>query len=79
MNLLTENQKKFLLTFFKDETYPGWDNIANALLDTGGCIVAGKECIWKGGIGNFIKTSEAKNTVGCLLYKFDLSYFLSSE
>lgn len=32
-----------------------------------------------GGIGNFIETKEVENSFGCLLYEFDLEYFLSSE
>lgn len=80
MRTLTENQKEFLMNyFFKHENYPGWINIVTKLLETGKCIVPGTHCIWKGGIGNFIKTKEAENAVGCLLYEFDLEYFLTSE
>lgn len=79
MRILTENQKNFLLNyFFENDKYPGWKSIATTLLETGKCIVAGETCIWRGGIGNFIKTSPAKGTVGCSLYKFDLEYFLTS-
>lgn len=77
---LTTKQKEFLLdTFFKIEKYPGSISIATKLLDTGECIVAGYARIWIGGIGNFINTEIAENAVGCSLYTFDLSYFLSSE
>jgi hypothetical protein len=77
---LTDYQKEFLLEyFFLNEKYAGWKNIASTLIEAGTCIVAGNECIWKGGIGNFIKIEEAKHTVGCVLYIFDLEYFLSSE
>ena len=80
MKTLTENQKNFLLEyFFKTENYAGWKNIATMLLDTGSCIVAGKKCIWHGGIGNFIKTKDAENVIDCLSYEFNLEYFLSSE
>lgn len=80
MRTLTENQKNFLLNyFFKNEEFAGWKNIATLLLDKGSCIVAGKRCIWCGGIGNFIKTKNAENAIDCLLYEFDLEYFLSSE
>lgn len=80
MKALTEHQKNFLLlNFFRNEKYAGWKNIATTLLETGECIVAGTECIWVGGIGNFIKTQPAKGTVGCTLYKFDLDYFFTSE
>ena len=80
MKTLSDYQKKFFLNyFFKNEKYAGWKNIATKLLETGQCIVAGKECIWLGGIGNFIKTEDAKDAVDCLLYTVDLKYFLTSE
>ncbi len=80
MKTLTENQINFLLEyFFKAEEFASWKNIATKLLNTGSCIVAGKDCIWIGGIGNFIKTKNAENLIDCLLYEFDLEYFLSSE
>lgn len=76
---LTENQKEFLLNyFFKNEQFAGWRNIATTLLEDGSCIVAGESCIWQGGIGNFITSKEAENTYNCVVYSFDLSYFLSS-
>lgn len=72
--------KKLLLKFFeKHNNYPGWKNIAEKLIETGECIVAGNDCIWHSGIGNFIKTETAENFVDCLLYKFDLEYFKTSE
>ena len=77
---LTDNQLGFILdNFFKNEKYPGWKNIALKLLLEERCIVAGTECIWIGGIGNFIKTQEEPNLFGCSLYTFDLEYFISSE
>lgn len=80
MNELTRFQESFIIdSFFKNEQYAGWKNIANSLLQTGSCIVPGSSCIWCGGIGNFIKTTEAKNAIDCLLYEFDLDYFMSSE
>lgn len=80
MRQLTQIQKEFLLDyFFKDERFAGWKNIATKLLEKGRCIVAGTDCIWNGGIGNFIKLSLAENTYGCLLYEFDLDNFLSSK
>lgn len=76
---LTDNQAGFLLDyFFKNEEFAGWANIATKLLTKGNCIVAGKKCIWKGGIGNFIQTEEA-DFIDCIQYTFDLEYFLSSE
>jgi hypothetical protein len=80
MRKLTENQKKFLRKqFFEISGYENWVTIANNLLDNGSCIVAGSECIWKGGIGNFINTKPVENAVGCLLYEFKLETFLSSN
>ena len=75
---LTEKQLQFLLTFFKNEQYPGWQNIATCLLTEGECIVAGTDCIWHGGVGNYIKVENMPNLYGCVLYKFDLYMFLSS-
>ncbi len=71
--------KKLLLTFFENEKYPGWKNIAEKLIETGKCIVAGDECIWKGAIGHFIHTTKAEGAIGCSLYTFDLEYFKTSE
>jgi hypothetical protein len=80
MKQLTEYQINFLLEyFFKNEKYPGWKNIATALINTGSCVVAGTGCLWKGGIGNFIKTNNHGGLIDCTLYEFDLEYFLSSE
>lgn len=76
---LTENQESFLLSFFKNDEYVGWKNIAKQLLRKGSCIVAGEKNIWVGGIGNFIKTKNADNLVDCLQYEFDLNNFLTSE
>ena len=80
MKVLSEYQKKFLLDyFFENEKYAGWRNIAMDLIETGECIVPGPKCIWIGNIGNFINTEVAKGAVDCLLYKFDLESFLTSE
>lgn len=79
MRILSNYQKNFLLDFFENEKYAGWKGIATNLLETGECIVAGKDCIWVGGIGNFIKTEDAKGAINCTLYKFDLERFLDSE
>ena len=77
---LTEHQRNFLLhTFFENEQFAGWKNIANNLMNKGECIVGGTEPIWKGGIGNHIETSTTESYVECLLYKFNLEEFLSSE
>lgn len=77
--ILTENQKEFLLKyFFENEEFAGWKNIATKLLETGECIVAGNSCIWKGAIGLFIDTEIAEGLFGCVKYKFDLEFFLTS-
>lgn len=80
MTTLTNYQKDFLLQyFFKDERYAGWYNIAYALITNGECIVAGDECIWKGGIGNFIECIPHPDAYKCSIYKFDLYSFLKSN
>jgi len=78
MKVLTEVQKVFLLTFFENEKYCGWGNIARSLLESGECVVPGDKCIWVGGIGNFIKTETVEHFHGCLKYVFDLEYFMTS-
>lgn len=77
---MTQNQKEFLLKFFINENFAGWRNIATSLIENGYCIVAGSECIWKGGIGNFITTNESpKEYVDCIKYNFNLTEFLKCE
>lgn len=77
---LNEVQKEFILdTFFKNDDYFGWNNIATLLIEKGKCVVAGTECIWDGGIGNFIKTETSNDYIDCLIYKFDLEEFLHSN
>jgi hypothetical protein len=79
MKPLTDYQKRFILDyFFKNENYAGWANIADKLLETGQCIVAGEERIWKGGVGNFIDVVAHDGSVGCSLYVFRRDDFLSS-
>jgi hypothetical protein len=81
MRKLSESQKEFLLKWFFENDlhhYPGWKAIAEKLLETGKCIVAGNTCIWIGGIGNFINTKETNEAVGCLVYEFDIDYFFTS-
>jgi hypothetical protein len=83
MNNLTEHQRNFILeTFFKNEQYVGWKNIANKLLEIGKCIIPGdiNTRLWVGGIGNFISIKETSDEfVGCIEYHFDLKEFLTSE
>lgn len=76
---LTERQVEFLYdTFFKGPSLPGAPAMARRLLSTGSCIVAGDGRIWSGGVGNFIKTENATEAVGCTMLRFDLPVFLSS-
>lgn len=79
MKELTYTQKTFIKdNFFFSEKYAGWHNIADSLLTTGSCVVAGDSCIWQGGIGNYITTSEASEFIDCIKYEFNLEQFLSS-
>lgn len=75
---LTENQKEFLLTFFKLDNYAGWRHIATKLIDFGTCVVAGTDCIWNGCIGDFVTVSKAEGYFTCLRYNFNLIEFMSS-
>ena len=77
---LTESQIKFILsTFFELDNYPGSKSIGEKLINNGSCIVVGNECIWKGGVGNFIQTKKTTDAIGCIEYNFDLDTFLSSN
>ncbi len=79
---LSEHQIDFILDmFFKsyETQYNGAMNIGRGLLTTGTATVAGNEPIFKGGIGNFIKTSKAEGLYHCLEYKIDLESFISSH
>lgn len=76
----TDNQLELLLYFFTNINYAGWRNIATSLLETGQSIVPGENCIWVGGIGNFITLHDApQGVVGCVLYKFNYDEFILSE
>lgn len=80
MKQLTKAQKEFMLyNFFYSDYARGWKNIAESLLDTGECIVAGKKCVWQGGIGNFIETEKDPELIDCLRYKFDVKKFMSKD
>ena len=70
--------KELLLKFFENSKYPGWKNIAEELIDSGYCIAAGNECIWIGGIGNFITTKKVGNLIDCLEYHFSKDEFIKS-
>ena len=79
MKHFTENQMEFLLTFFENNKYPGSKEIGAKLIKKGRCIVAGNTMLWQGGIGNFIKTKETDEAVGCLEYTMDINEFIHSE
>ena len=79
MEKFTENQTQYLLTFFENDEYTGWKNIALKLITNGKCIVAGEKCIWNGGIGNFIETKNMEDAIGCLQYEFNVDNFMNSN
>lgn len=77
---LNDNQFRFLMSFFVEETGPASHHtIATKLIRDGICIVAGDGKIWEGGIGNFINIRSADHAINCSELTFDLAYFLSSE
>ena len=76
---LKPTQKEFILEkFFKNESVPGWRGIAEKLLDKGKCIVAGEDCVWRGGIGNFISTQPVKDAYKCSEYTLNVEAFMNS-
>lgn len=75
---LNETQIKTLLKLFPMNCN-GAESIARKLLTKGKCIVAGTEPIWRGGVGNFIKTKDAEDGVDCLEYTMDVETFISSN
>ena len=83
MKKFTEKQKEFMLDYFfrkeDSEGYYGWKSIATALINDGCCIVAGRDKIWLGGIGNFINIEDAKNAFECSKYTFNSDEFLKSQ
>lgn len=75
MRKLTENQIKYLKMFFGNEH----SNVADKLLRNGKCVVAGDGKLWHGGIGNFIRNTDAEDFVDCTQLNFDVDVFLSSQ
>lgn len=75
MRKLTEYQIDYLKGFFNYE-YP---NVSDKLLRNGKCVVAGDGKLWHGGIGNFIRITDAEDFVDCSQLNFDIDEFLSSE
>jgi hypothetical protein len=80
--ILTQNQIDFIVNKYfaphKDK-YAGAVNIGRKLLTQETVIVAGNDCIFNGGIGNFINTRKAENFVDCLEYKLDLYALRTSK
>lgn len=75
---MKELNTEFLIEFFGVLDLPGWNEIARKLIENGSVIVAGTEPIWKGGIGNFIKTRKDPRFFACLEYIFDVKSFTQS-
>jgi hypothetical protein len=75
MRKLTESQITYLKSFFGDV----YQNISDKLLRNGKCVVAGDGKLWHGGIGNFIRITDAEDFVDCKQLNFDVDEFLSSE
>ena len=64
-------------TFFLNEDYSGWANIARKLIETGSCITT--ENIWTGGIGNFIDCESCPEGINVVKLTFDVKAFCSKE
>lgn len=83
MRKLNENQIIFILkNFFNIDDISGdsrHTQVARRLLEKGSCIVPGENQLWRGGIGNFIQTKPAVDSVDCTLYIFDIDAFLNSK
>lgn len=80
---MNKNEKELLiellLPLFENFKYPGWKSIATELLNQGECIVAGDNCIWIGGVGNFIKLESNTNFIDCNNYVLDYDSFIKSK
>lgn len=80
VEMLTKNQKEFILKFFKNDEIPGWRNIATHLIEKGTVLTSCVHTdIWWGGIGNFITSEESDEGVGVWKYTFDLNDFMYSN
>lgn len=76
---LTKYQKEFILEFFKNNEFPAWRAIAEALIEKGTVLTTCQHTdIWWGGIGNFISSEKSDTGVGLWIYDFNLSEFISS-
>lgn len=76
MNLIKTQVDFLKATFFGAPKFPGADAIAENLLITGSCIVAGDGRIWHGNVGNFIVIDSAPGAVGCVKLTLLLVDFL---
>lgn len=83
---INENQIQFLLNFFVGQEIKRYElseevieRIARKLIIEGKCIVAGNKRLWAGGVGNFIKTEEHDDYIGCLVHEFHIKEFLDSK
>lgn len=74
-------QKDWLLdTFFKNDNFPGWKNIATELIETGNCLTSKQgENIWIGGIGNFIESKPYNGGIDIIELTFNLKEFISEN
>lgn len=70
---------ELLLPLFENPKYPGWKGIATKLLNQEECIVAGYNCIWIGGVGNFITLESNTTFIGCNKYIFNYDSFIKSK
>lgn len=64
--------------FFKVPFKGGYREIAQKLLTTGVCHVAGEERIWCGGVGNYIDVKPLEGSVGCSTYTLSREEFFNS-
>lgn len=78
---LNNTQLNWLLnTFFENEEFHGWKNIALELIKKGKCVTTklGSN-IWIGGVGNFIKEKVYDGNKDLIELTFDINAFCSSE
>lgn len=78
---MNQTQKDWLLeTFFKNENFAGWRNIAEKLIEKGTCVTTKQgEDIWRGGIGNFIGSRDYDGGVDLIILTFDIDNFCSEH
>lgn len=69
----------FFLSSDIERRFAGARSIATKLVESGECIIAGDNRIWRGGIGNFIKDKPAENAIDCTKLTFDVEAFASKD